>query len=386
MARRRSRYAGITLRHKRRCASRDGHQCDCKVVYEAWVYVRRDKRKIRRSFPTLAAARSWRASAKTSVDRGQLRAPTDVRLREAAAAWLEGARSGVIRTRSGEAFKPSTIRGYEQSLNLRLLPDLGGMRVSALTRNDVQDLADRLVADGLDASTVRNALMPLRAVCRRAMQRGEIAVNPTTGVEVPVPRGRRDRVVNPSEARALLAALPERDRAIWATALYAGLRLGELRALRWVDVDRDVGVVHVVRSWDPKEGPVAPKSRAGRRTVPNATPLRRLLIEQRLRTGGEGLVFGRTPERPFQPTSVSGRAPTAWRRAGLVPITMHEARHTAASLMIAAGLNAKTVSQYLGHSSITITFDRYGHLLPGGTQAAREQLDRLLDATAEPAS
>jgi integrase len=72
----------------------------------------------------------------------------------------------------------------------------------------------------------------------------------------------------------LIGALPERDRALWASALYAGLRRGELQALRWSDVDLAEGVIRVERGWDERVGPVAPKSRAGRRRVPLCKPLR----------------------------------------------------------------------------------------------------------------
>jgi integrase len=226
--------------------------------------------------------RHLRASVKTLVTRGELRAPTNMRLKEAAAVWLDGARRGVIRTRSGERFKRSTLRGYDRALTLRLLPHLGDIRLSEVARNDVQDLVDRLVSEGLDPSTIRNTVMPLRAIFRRALQRGEVGVNPTTGLDVPVARGRRDRVVGPAEARELLEALPEVDRALWATALYAGLRLGELRALTWACIDLDTGLIHVVRSWDAREGPIEPTVRipllrfqaapSGSRNAPPATP------------------------------------------------------------------------------------------------------------------
>ena len=134
----------------------------------------------------------------------------------------------------------------------------------------MQDFADRLLARGDDASTIRNTLMPLRAIFRRAVARGDVAVNPTTGLELPAVRGRRDRIVSPEQAAKLLDALPERDRALWATALYGGLRRGELQALRWEDVDLAKGVIRVERAWDVREGQIEPKSRAGRRTVPIA--------------------------------------------------------------------------------------------------------------------
>jgi len=153
-----------------------------------------------------------------------MRPPSQTTLGEAAQAWLLGACDGSIRTRSGDPYKPSALRAYEQALRARVLPGLGAAKLSEVGRADVQDLADRLLAQGLDPSTIRNALMPLRAIYRRAISRGDVAVNPTTGLELPAVRGRRDRIASPEEAAALLAALPDEDRALWATALYAGLR------------------------------------------------------------------------------------------------------------------------------------------------------------------
>ena len=143
------------------------------------------------------------------------------------------------------------------------LPELGHLGLSAVDRYRVQDLVDRLVARGLSPSSVRNAVLPLRAIYRRAVARSEVAVNPTLGLSLPAVRGRRERIARPEEAAALIAALAEADRALWATALYGGLRRGELQALRWDDVDLDGGLIRVERSWDRVEGPIEPKSRAG---------------------------------------------------------------------------------------------------------------------------
>jgi integrase len=161
--------------------------------------------------------------------------------------------------------------------------------------------------------------------------------------------------------------------------MYAGLRRGELLALRWEEVDLAGGVIHVERSSDAKEGAVEPKSRAGRRTVPIATALREFLVEHKLRSGRHvGLVFGTSYTQPFTSSNVRKRGNAAWARAGLGPIGLHECRHTFASLMIAAGINAKSLSTYMGHSSVTITFDRYGHLMPGNESEAAELLDTYL--------
>lgn len=379
-AKRKSSFEGIVVKHRAVCATGTGGTCNCQPTYQASVWSARDKRRIRKHFPTLAAARAWRADAQTALRRRTMRAPTATTLSQAAEEWLEGARSGLIRNRSGDMYKPSVIRGYEQALRQHLLPDLGPHRLSEISRVDVQHVADRLLASGANPSTIRNALMPLRVIFRRAVSRGELAINPATGVELPAVRGRRDSIVSPEQAAKLLEALPTHDRALWGTALYAGVRRGELMAMRWEDVDLATGVVRVEASYDPAARKfVEPKSRSGRRVVPMAAALRDLLVEHRMSVDDPtGLIFGSTPDRPFNHSTIRQRADRAWKKAELEPIGLHEARHTFASMMIAAGVNPKALSVYMGHSSITITLDRYGHLMPGNEEEAAGLLDAYL--------
>ena len=193
-------------------------------------------------------------------------------------------------------------------------------------------------------------------------------------------RGRRERFASPGEAVRLLTAAPEGDRAIWATAAYAGLRLGELRGLAHDDVDLERGLIHVRRSWDPQAGPIEPKSRAGTRTVPIVAALRaHLAVHLLRRPRRSGLIFGRTETAPFDPRTLAVRAEKAWTAAKLTPIGLHELRHSCASFFIAAGVNAKALSTFLGHSSISITLDRYGHLMPGSEDEAAALVDTYLE-------
>jgi integrase len=155
-------------------------------------------------------------------------------------------------------------------------------------------------------------------------------------------------------------------------------------ALRWCDLDFTGREIRVERGWDDKVGPIEPKSRAARRSVPMAERLTAILGTQRALCAwaddGDSLVSGSSSAKPFGPTGLHGRARRAWGAAGLRPIGLHEARHTFASTMIAAGIDAKELSQYMGHSSIATTLDLYGHLFPSSRRRAGEQLDAYLDA------
>ena len=371
---------GIITRHSRSCATRSGGKCSCIPTFQPRVWSPREKRYINGPTSTIKSeAKSWRVDALAALKKGQLKSATKETLEQVAEAFLEGAKSGAIRNRKMATYKPSVIRAYEIALKKHVLPRLGKVRLSELTRNDLQDLADDLLAKGSSPSKVRNTLMPLRAIYSRAIHRNEVSINPTTGLQLPTVEGKRDRIATPDEAEKLLAVLPASERAVWATAFYAGLRRGELIALRWSDVDLAKSEIRVERGWDPVEGPISAKSKKGKRTVPIPAALSDYLSELRATTWTEGFVFGSNAEKPLSASGLVGRAKRRWEKKGLTPITLHECRHTYASLMIAAGVNFKALSEFMGHSDIAITLDRYGHLLPGAGDEAAELLDEYLN-------
>jgi integrase len=374
---------GIVKRHSKGCPARAGKRCKCKAGYEAFVYSPRDGKKVRKTFARLGEAKSWRADAKRSVDHGTLRTPTRRTLGEAAGRWLTGAEAGDIRNRSGQPYKPATLRGYRQALDTYLLPVLAGRKLNTVTTADLQELVDRWQAEGQSASTIRNSIKPLQAIYRRARSREGLPVNPTHDLELPAPAPKEVEIIAPEIAAQMLEAAPAQDRALWATALYAGLRYGELRALRWGAVDLAGGTIRVRESWDAKEGSIAPKTRTSHRSTPMPGILRDHLVGRRMATAGaddDALVFGVAPDRPFHANVVYRRADLAWHKAGLGRLRLHQARHTYASFMIAAGINAKALSTFMGHSSIKVTFDLYGHLMPGTESEAAAMLDRYLES------
>ena len=304
---------GIRKRHSKGCSAREGGRCNCDGGWEASVYSPRDGRKLYKTFPRKSEARSWRADAKRSLDRGALRASNGKTLQEAADAWLRAAECGDIRNRSGRPYKPSTLRGYRRALTERVLPAIGSRRLSAVTTLDLQTLVDDWLAEGQAPSTIRNSLKPLQAIYRRARSREGVPVNPTHDLELPMPDPGEIQIVSPDVAARLIEAVPLDDRATWATALYAGLRYGELRALRWGAIDLDAATIRVRESWDPLEGSIAPKTRTSQRTTPIPSALRSLLRDRRERGERLPTISSSSPTvaaRRSMPRASTG-APTA---------------------------------------------------------------------------
>jgi integrase len=140
-------------------------------------------------------------------------------------------------------------------------------------------------------------------------------------------------------------------------------------------------VIHVTHGWDEQEGKQDAKTHAGHRSVPIPEALRVIIAEWLLVSGrwGDDLLLGRTASLPFAPSTLRARAHKAWERAGLDPLTPHEARHVAASFLLAAGVPLSEVSRYVGHTDFRTTANTYGHLVQGREQEAARRLDDLLD-------
>ena len=165
---------------------------------------------------------------------------------------------------------------------------------------------------------------------------------------------------------------------------YPGLRAGEMLALDWSNVDLTVRVIRVERAWDHgSHAFIAPKSKAARRVVPIAERLLAVLLDHREQFGDDGLVLPTLrggSVKPMGHSALVKRLKTAWAGADLQSLKLHEARHTFASMLIAAGANPKAITTYMGHSSIQVTFDRYGHLMPGSEAQIAGLLDAYLEA------
>lgn len=393
---------GVVVRHSRGCPANAGATCSagraggCTPLFEAWVFIARENRKARKSFTSIREAKEWRAEALAANARGKLRGPSAVTLREEAAAWIARAETGEALTRGGRKYKPSVVRLVEADFRLHLDDELGAMKLGELRRQDVQQLVDRLRARGLSGSKVRGIATSLKIVLRRPLEDDEITINPTERLRLPKPAGARQRAATVDEVERLVAALPASLRPLYRTAAYAGLRRGELRGLKWGDVDLAGGVIHVRRSWDPKEGEIEPKSDAGFRETPLPPMLREELLELKASSGRghEDFVFGSYPGATFIPTNVHQQATRAWKRWNkaetakaekegrepelLEPIGLHELRHTWVSFMLDAGFTLDQIAKWAGHSSTWMTA-QYAHLLKGATSSAAERFGEYLE-------
>lgn len=328
---------------------------------------------------------AWRERMLQNVRAGTV-ARWRMTLDEAAAAFVEGIGDGSIVNRSGRPYKPSIIRDYRR--DLRVLVKIVGpkKRLDDVRLPDCRKaMAGLRRAGTLSDSNVRNKMMAFRSMYVWALESGYATVNPCVGLRTPVTDAKkRERIASMGEVHLLMGAIerPE-DRAAFALAWGAGLRAGELLALDWDHVDLDVRWLTVEREVDLSTGLIIdpltgrdlkPKSKAGERGIPISDRLALHLEDYATGRKRSGLLFpasaghGRRDPSVPTPMSYSGlvaRLKARWKACGLAHLGLHEARHTFASEMIAAGIGPKAISQYMGHSSITITFDRYGHLFPG---------------------
>jgi integrase len=378
---------GIQERHRDGCPAGEHPpgRCKCRRSYRGAIY---DPRTKKRSYSgwhaDKAAAVKWRTQALrelTAQRAAGISAPGETQtIDEAWADWVAGAEASSISTRSGGRYKSSTLEGYKGSWSKHLEDEFGDRRLAAVTRMDLQRWAYKQAAAGMPRSTLNNAIDPLRVLYRRALRTGEVAINPTTDLDLPSKAQEPIRFATRAEAAALIGALPADERALWGTAFYAGLRRSELRALRCRDLDFAAGVLVVTRAWTQAEG--SPKSHASVRRVPICANLAALLKAhlELTKRSGDDLVFGRTSTLPFVASTVRTRALKAWGDADppLDPIGLHSCRHTCASFLIESGANAKALSAVMGHASIEITFNLYGHLMPGAEAEVGRQLDAYL--------
>ncbi|GGX54131.1 tyrosine-type recombinase/integrase [Streptomyces fructofermentans] len=331
-----------------------------------------------RHFPRKVDAQRWLDEVSASVLTGQYVDPQAGRVtfRAYGEQW-----------RLAKPHRPTTQVKAEQHLRVHAYPAFGDKPLARIRRSDVQSWVTGLEKSGLRASTVRTTFNTIRAVFRAAVADRVIAVSPCTDVDLPeVPR-RRVVPLTVDQVQALAAAMPDRYRALVILGAGTGLRPGELFGLQVRHVDFFKRQLHVEQQVQQTKGGgtrvCPPKTKESERVIPLPDVVLHALVAH-LRdfpAGADDFLF----QDPKGGAVVSTRLmDSSWRPArklaGLPSVTMHQLRHTYASLLIAAGESVKVVCERLGHTNAAMTLNVYSHLFPDSEDKTRKAIDGAFSA------
>ncbi len=302
--------------------------------------------------------------------------------------WLEVMLPGTV--------AEGTLDVYRNIVRLHLVPSIGAVRLTRLTPADVSRLLSALERKGYAAETRRAIRAVLRRALRMAEQQGLLSRNVAAIADGPkIPR-REGRTLTPEQARQFLRAVEgHRLEAAYVTTLSLGLRRGEVLGLFWgdLDLDSEPPVVQIRRQLIRRHLGLTLsdlKTTGSRRMLFLSAPLVQLLREHRARQvveqekAGElwrddgDLVFRNPLGRPLDVDAFGQSVPRICKAAGLGHWSIHELRHSCASLMLAMEVPLEVVSDTLGHSSIRVTKDVYGHLLAASKMKAAEAMRKTL--------
>ncbi len=355
----------------------------------AWVvdYKDQEGKRVLRTCPTKREAEAFRTEMGYEVSQGtHSRASASIRVAQAGKEWVkQGELDGLER---------ATLREYRNHLKHHINPLLGTVKLSDLSVPTVNNFRNRLLEHGCSQAMAKKALGSLGALIATAQDNGRVSrnvVREMTGRRKRGTKRHKKRVEIPTkdEIRSMLNEAEGHWRPLIVTAIFTGFRASELRGLSWEHVDFDNKVIHVRQRADRWNEIGTPKSEAGTRDVPIPPMVVNTLKEWKLACpeGPLDLVFpngrgnienlGNIHRRGFGALQI---ACGIVKDDGKPKYGIHALRHAAASLFIEQGLTPKRVQVIMGHSSIQMTFDTYGHLFPSpdDDQAAMEQIEARL--------
>ena len=339
-------------------------------------------------------------------------------LREKLRLWEKGAYVKPQKTSLGEYLKhwvasyvvmhtsPRTAEGYQAIVNRYLIPALGGIPLCELQPQHLEKYYGDALSHGrldgkggLSTRTVLHQHRVLSQALSHAVKQGILVRNVAEAVVAPRPgRSQMATLCSSDVPKFLDAAQKTPYYVLFYTALYTGMRRGELLGLRWCDIDLGKASISVVQSLYRLSGGEfvikEPKSPHSRRLValsPSVAELlhrhhteheaQKILLGKML--GGDDLVFAHPDGSPLDPSTVTHAFGKLIKKAGLPHIRFHDLRHTHATLMLKGGVHPKIVSERLGHANIGITLDTYSHVVPGLQEAAALRFDALIRSETE---
>jgi integrase len=318
-------------------------------------------KQLTKTFKLKSDAQAWERKQLAARDSGELMSSGKMTVAEFSKLWLASARD----------LAPNTILTYRKSLGY-ILPVLGGVQLQKLTPEMIDAFIDEETESGLAASTVHRHYRTLNRLCNVAMQRKRLTVNPCTHVRPPKVGKSQMQFLTVDQVEALAANIAPRYRAFILLGAYGGLRWGELRALKPEHFDgRAVTVVEQLGGADVK-------TQASRRRIELPAGVAAELTAHIDRYPGRYIFTNMAGNALHHSSFTSQQYKKALVKAGIDrETTIHALRHTCASLMIAAGAHPKMVSEYLGHSGIAVTMNKYSHLFPVMHAQAADDLDRF---------
>jgi integrase len=299
--------------------------------------------------------------------------------------------------------KESSVAHYKRTLSYYVRPRLGGMLLTKIEPGDIQSLYRSLDEAKLGRGTINYVHTLLKGVFKLAIRRRKIAFNPMDGVDAPGGKNlaeekrekRRERVMTPEQVTAFLTAAAEtRFGSLFTLVFHTGCRPGELLGLDWRDFDQTGSTLTIRQTINWRSAGEwyldKPKTAAGRRVLRLTESLIELLVqhrrrqlEERMRAGkawnDHGFIFVDEIGKPYAQNRIRYFFKQILKAAGLPGyFNPYSARHTSATFLMAAGINAKTISERLGHSDVRITLATYTHPTDGMHDAAGEALETLI--------
>jgi integrase len=277
--------------------------------------------------------------------------------------------------------KPKTREDYRSLLDNHVLPAFGHRTVASIDTLAVRSWHAGLVSGGLSPSRAKHAYYVLFAVLEAAIQAGALVRNPAAGIRLPPSRSREMHSLSAAEVERLAQAISRPYGTLVRFAAYTGLRAGEIAALRVKRLDLLRGTVRVVESASEVGGRLlsGPTKTYTERTVRLPRFLRDELAAYLADRphGPDAFLFTAPKGGPLRHNNFYQRffCPALCAAGLSEQVRFHDLRHTCASLLIAQGAHPKAIQVHLGHSSIHVTMDRYGHLFPDALEHLADRLD-----------